>query len=242
MGEANGMPVVVRGFRRLDGSSGTITVDLCAVPLQSRSGGARQARRRSPGMAFAHAERMMRLSELLQECARLEDRIGDLYERFGAAFGEDAELGSFWSEMAQAERAHASVLQEAADNPRADEQSADASALGVIRGYVGALTGWRTPATLDEALRTALDIEELELDQVHAALLGVLGEPFPKPGSHENDEHRALLLDVIARRGTARALLARAEAQRRRGRSRDEPSIASLLKAIERQICNPFRR
>jgi hypothetical protein len=186
---------------------------------------------------------MMRLSELLQECARLEDRIRNLYEFFGSVFGEDAELGSFWSEMARAERAHASRLQEAADNPRADEQTADASPLDLIRGYVGALTsGWR-PATLDEALRTALDLEELELDHVHAVLLQILGEPPPEPASHGNDEHRELLLDMIARRGTGRALRERAEAQRRRGRSGEDPSIAGLLRAIERQICHPgFRR
>ena len=57
----------------------------------------------------------MQLADLLRECAELESHIGELYQGFAARWHADRDLASFWTEMASAERQHASLLSAAAE-------------------------------------------------------------------------------------------------------------------------------
>jgi rubrerythrin len=184
----------------------------------------------------------VRLADLLRECAELESRIGELYQGFAARWHADRDLASFWTEMASAERQHASLLSAAAalaiEKPERLE-AIDATSLASIRGFVRALTSWPAPTNVDDALKTALELEELELDRVYAELLRISGGESAGAGTDEQfgiEEHVELLLAMIERRATDQALRRRVEGHRRSREAAPPASLGAALRGVSKRL------
>lgn len=184
----------------------------------------------------------MQLVDLLRECAELESHIGELYQGFAARWHADRDLASFWTEMASAERQHASLLSAAAalaiEKPERLE-AIDATSLAAIRGFVRALTSWPAPTNVDDALKTALELEELELDRVYAELLRISGVESAGASTDEQcsiEEHVELLLAMIERRATDQGLRRRVEAHRRSREAAPPASIGAALRGISKRL------
>jgi rubrerythrin len=184
----------------------------------------------------------VQLADLLRECAELESHIGELYQGFAARWHADRDLASFWTEMASAERRHASLLSAAAalaiEKPERLE-AIDATSLASIRGFVRALTSWPAPTNVDDALKTALELEELELDRVYAELLRISGVESAGASTDEHcsiEEHVELLLAMIERRATDEGLQRRVEAHRRSREAAPPASIGAALRGISKRL------
>jgi len=183
----------------------------------------------------------MRLVDLFRQCAELESAIGDLYQDFAARWQADAGLASFWTEMASTERQHASLLSAAADLALEKEwcEPIDATSVASIRGFVTALTSWPAPATVDDALKNALDLEELELDHIYAEFLRISGLESAGSGIEQlgrGQEHVELLLDMIERRATDEGLRRRVEGHRRSPEAAPPASAVAALRAISKRL------
>jgi len=182
----------------------------------------------------------VRLVDLLRQFEELESRIGELYQDFAARWHADSGLASFWTEMASTERQHASLLSAAAlalENER--HEAVDATSLASIRGFVRALTSWPAPVTVDESLKNALELEELELDHVYAELLRPSGLESAGTAIDERgggEEHVELLLAMIERRATDEGLRRRAEAHRRSREAAPPASVGTALRAISKRL------
>jgi hypothetical protein len=183
----------------------------------------------------------VRLVDLLRQCAALESAIGDLYQDFAARWHADSGLASFWTEMASTERQHASLLSAAAALAleKAPHEAIDATSLASIRGFVLALTSWPAPATIDDALKNALELEELELDHIYAELLRIsglesAGASIDRPRGAE--EHVELLLAMIERRAIDEGLRRRADAHRRSPQAAPPASVGAALRAIAKRL------
>jgi hypothetical protein len=188
----------------------------------------------------------VRLVDLLRQFAELESRIGELYQDFAARWHADSGLASFWNEMASTERQHASLLSAAAALALEHErhEAVEATSLASIRGFVRALTSWPAPVSVDESLKNALELEELELDHVYAELLRTSG--FESAGTAIDErgggeEHVELLLAMIERRGTDEGLRRRAEAHRRSRKAAPPASVGAALRAISKRLCSERR-
>src|SRR5262249_23696944 len=143
----------------------------------------------------------VRLVDLLRQCAELESAIGDFYSELAVRWRADPGLASFWTEMASTERQHSSLLSAAAALAieKRPHEAIDATSLASIRGFVRALTSLPAPASVDDALKNSLELEELELEHVYAKLLRIsgvesAGAPIDKPDAQE---HVELLLAMI---------------------------------------------
>ncbi|HSD11662.1 MAG TPA: hypothetical protein VLF14_11785 [Candidatus Binatia bacterium] len=184
----------------------------------------------------------MQLVDLLRQCAELETRIGELYQAFALRWNADSPVASFWSEMASAERQHASSLSAAAALSLEKQERHDAidpTNFASIRGFVLALTSHPPPATLDEALRTALELEELELDRVHAELLRGSRLESAGGGVEERagaEEHVEQLLVMIERCATNEGLRRRAAAHRRSREAGPPAGVDAVLRAISQRL------
>ena len=120
----------------------------------------------------------MRLSEILRQCGEIERHVAGVYRRFAKLWPE-GELGSFWCEMAAEEEKHADILDAASEYVTKDRSlSIDARVIARLRGYVKGLTSVRRPIDLDQALRTACEVERAELDRIYEVLVNLLGESF----------------------------------------------------------------
>jgi len=184
----------------------------------------------------------VQLADLLRECAELESHIGELYQRFAARWHADRDLAPFWTEMASAERQHASLLSAVAalavEKPERLE-AIDATSLASIRGFVRALTSWPAPTNVDDALKTALELEELELDRVYAELLRISGVESARASTDEPcgiEEHVELLLAMIERRATDQGLRRRVEAHRRSRGAAPPASIGAALRGVSKRL------
>lgn len=158
----------------------------------------------------------MRLNEVLRQCSEIERYVARVYERFAEQW-TDGEIGSFWRRMALTEKTHAEVLEAASEYVDEDRsEPLDAGDIARIRGYVKGVTSIRTPCDLDEALRTALEVERMELDRVYAVLVGLIGEGFLRMSRTIGEslaalaEHHDSLSSAIERFGEDPRLLAEA--------------------------------
>jgi rubrerythrin len=190
----------------------------------------------------------MRLVDLLSQCAELEIRIGELYQAFALRWHADSRLASFWSGMASEERHHASVLSAAAALAHEKEdlrEAADPRSFASIRGFVLALTSYPAPTTVDDALRTALELEELELDRVHTELVrlsGLEAAGADDEGRAAAEEHVEQLLAMIERCATDEGLRRRVEANRRNREAAPPASVEAALRAISRRLWGAAER
>jgi len=122
----------------------------------------------------------------LQRFAEIERLVSKVYFRFSHLFLHHPELRDFWWEMAVEEEEHASILlackqmienyEDEAIDPTITQEKADQ--LGEqIRSYLSK----GTPSiSIDEAFKTALEIESSEIDAIYSKLLHLGGPKIAK--------------------------------------------------------------
>jgi len=122
----------------------------------------------------------------LQRFAEIERLVSKVYFRFSHLFLHHPELRDFWWEMAVEEEEHASILlackqmienyEDEAIDPTITQEKADQ--LGEqIRSYLSK----GTPSiSIEEAFRTALEIETSEIDAIYSKLLHLGGPKIAK--------------------------------------------------------------
>ena len=122
----------------------------------------------------------------LQRFADIERLVSKVYFRFSHLFLHHTELRDFWWEMAVEEEEHASILlackqmienyEDEAIDPTITQEKADQ--LGEqIRSYLSK----GTPSiSIEEAFRTALEIETSEIDAIYSKLLHLGGPKIAK--------------------------------------------------------------
>jgi rubrerythrin len=163
----------------------------------------------------------MRLSEAISYCAGIERMIAEIYQGFAERWPQPP-IGALWQQMVTDEIGHAILLDDAARLPGADrdDPGLDTAKLVALREAVS--ERFLAPETsLDEAFAAALDLEELELDNVYRRLLALSSDDsrmstkfrsaLSQVGRHENT-----LLSAIEKHASDPRLLARAARDRRR--------------------------
>jgi hypothetical protein len=115
----------------------------------------------------------MKISEIIQHCAGIERVISEVYRMFAMRWPE-GRLGAFWNQLADEEFTHGRILDSVACLPAAerDDPSIDAAKLAAIRDFVEDRFPFEQ-LSLDQAFDLALDLEELELDNIYRRLLAV---------------------------------------------------------------------
>jgi len=115
----------------------------------------------------------MKLSAIIQSCAGIERQIGEVYQKFATRW-PGSSVGDFWEKLAAEEMAHAMLLDEAVRIAGGDreEASIDVAKLEEIRKWVD--DHFPTDrVSLDQALALAMDLEELELDNIYRRLFAI---------------------------------------------------------------------
>jgi hypothetical protein len=163
----------------------------------------------------------MKLCEIIGHCAGIERTIAEIYAGFAERWPQPP-LGPLWRALANEELGHGVLLDNAARLPAAtrEEPSIDARQLDAIRESVVK----RFPklgTTLDQALDTALDLEELELDNIYRRLLALTTDDSRMSSTFRTalgqySHHEERLLAAIDEHSKDPALLERAAQARSR--------------------------
>jgi hypothetical protein len=163
----------------------------------------------------------MKLCEIIAHCAGIERTIAEVYASFAERWPQPP-LGPLWRALANEELGHGVLLDNAARLPAAsrEESSIDARQLDAIRESVVK----RCPklgTTLDQALGTALDLEELELDNIYRRLLALTTDDSRMSSTFRSalgqySHHEERLLAAIDEHAKDPALLERAAQARSR--------------------------
>jgi rubrerythrin len=163
----------------------------------------------------------MRLSEAISYCAGIERTIAEIYQAFAERWPQPP-IGALWQQMATEEIGHATLLEHAARLPAAnrDDPGLDTAKFVALRDAVCA----RFPApetSLDEAFATALDLEQLELDNVYRRLLALSSDDSRMSTTFRSalgqvDRHEITLLSAVEKHASDPKLLERAARDRRR--------------------------
>jgi hypothetical protein len=163
----------------------------------------------------------MQLREIIGHCAAIERIIAEIYASFAERWPQ-LPLGGLWRELANEELVHGALLDNAARLPTAkrEEDSVDASQLKMIRERVVR----RFPnleTTLDQAFHTALDLEELELDNIYRRLLALTTDDSRMSSTFRTalgqySHHEERLLAAIEKHAKDPSLLQRAGEARKR--------------------------
>jgi hypothetical protein len=157
----------------------------------------------------------MKLCEIIGHCAGIERSIAEIYASFAERWPQPP-FGPLWRELANEELGHGALLDNAARLPAAErtDASVDAAKLEAIRErVVKRFPTLRT--TLDEALETALDLEELELDNIYRRLLALTTDDSRMSSTFRTalgqcGHHEERLLAAIREHAQDPALLERA--------------------------------
>lgn len=195
----------------------------------------------------------MKLSEALRQCAEVEKRIGEFYDRFAGIWAQDEKIGPFWRGMADAERTHASVLEAAAEYAAGSDrrEPVDPSAIAHIRGYVIGMTTLEHEVDLTEAFRLAVELEGLELDELYRSLIQLTGGDFlpvsatVKASLEEFGRHEEALFAMIEQHVDDARLLAEVRRRREDAARRDvtgEGSVQAVLSAVSSRLERARRR
>jgi rubrerythrin len=163
----------------------------------------------------------MRLSEVISYCAGIERMIAEIYESFAERWPEPP-IGALWHQLATEEIGHGMLLDNAARFPAAnrDDPGLDAAKLTALRDAVAAR--FLSPeASLDDAFAAALDLEQLELDNVYRRLLALTGDDSRMSTAFrstlgEVSGHESRLLLAIEKHAKDPKLVERAARDRRR--------------------------
>ncbi len=163
----------------------------------------------------------MKLCEIIAHCAGIERTIAEIYASFAERWPQPP-FGPLWRELANEEVGHGALLDNAARLPAAErnEQSIDAPKLEAIRESVLKRFPKRA-TTLDQALDTALDLEELELDNIYRRLLALTTDDSRMSSTFRTalgqySHHEERLLAAIDAHAKDPALLERAAKARDR--------------------------
>jgi rubrerythrin len=115
----------------------------------------------------------MKVSEIIGHCSGIERTIAEIYSSFAERWPQSP-FGPLWRDLANEELGHGNLLDSAARLPAAqrEEASVDAAKLEAIRAQVVSRLPKRE-TTIEQALDIALDLEELELDNIYRRLLAL---------------------------------------------------------------------
>jgi rubrerythrin len=184
----------------------------------------------------------MRLVEVLRQCSEIERHVAGVYQAFAEHWTE-GELGSFWSQMARTENTHADVLEAATEYVGGHRnEPIDAGVIARIRGHVRGVTSLRRPLDLDDALRSALEVERIEFDRIYELLVTLVGEGFPRVSKTIAESlagierHHASLLSIIDRYASDPHLVAEASRWRDTATKRAENLEESLRDTLGRAL------
>ena len=162
----------------------------------------------------------MELCEIIGYCAGIERTIAEIYASFAERWPQQP-FGPLWRELAHEELGHAALLDNAARLPAAqrEEASVDAPKLEAIREKVVSRFPKRK-TTLLQALDIALDLEELELDNIYRRLLALTTDDSRMSSAFRTalgqySHHEERLLAAIEGHAKDPSLLARAAVARR---------------------------
>jgi hypothetical protein len=161
----------------------------------------------------------MKLSAVITCCAGIERLIADVYDSFATRW-PDGPLTAFWHRLAQEERLHGALLDDAARMPAAErmDPSFDAESLEALRRSVAGRMAAET-TTLDQAFTTALDLEALELDNIYRRLFALTTDDSRMSSAFRSalsqfGQHEARILSAVEEHSRDRALLDRAARER----------------------------
>ncbi|MCS6926014.1 MAG: hypothetical protein NZ578_08950 [Candidatus Binatia bacterium] len=139
----------------------------------------------------------MFMTEVLERCSQLEQRVADIYSQFAASFNEDKELESFWLGMAEEEKHHAKIL--AAEKAALEVDSDPGyfmpefpAKLAELETLLRSVTEKaRAGVTKDEAFALALELEQSELNTIYRDLV-LMGRAAVKLMARHMDESLSL--------------------------------------------------
>ncbi len=122
----------------------------------------------------------------LEGFAEIERLVSKVYFRFSHLFLHHPELRDFWWQMAMDEEQHASILlacKEMIENytDEAVDPSISREKADQLKAQITAYLSKGTPSiTIEEAFKTALEIETSEIDTIYSKLLQLGGPKIAK--------------------------------------------------------------
>ena len=152
----------------------------------------------------------MFLTEVLERCKGLEQRLADIYSQFAATLRADKDLESFWLGMAVEEKHHAKILAaekaalEVDSDPGYFMPEFSAKFVTMDTFLKGLEEKVKAGVTKEEAFSLALELEKSELQTVYHDLV-LMGRVTVKLMARSVDEslslskHQQGLLDGISR-------------------------------------------
>ncbi len=163
----------------------------------------------------------MRLCEIIGHCAGIERTISEIYASFAERWPQPP-FGPLWRDLSNEELGHGTLLDSAALLPAAqrEEASVDPPKLEAIRERVVSRFPKRA-TTLEQALDAALDLEELELDNIYRRLLALTSDDSRMSSTFRTalgqySHHEERLLAAIEEHAKDPLLLVRAAETRKR--------------------------
>lgn len=163
----------------------------------------------------------MKLNEIVQRCVTIEQMLAELYRSFATRFSEPA-VHRFWSELADEEVSHGIALGEVVRLPAAerDDGAIDARKIEAMHTLVEGCFGLAEPS-LDQALDLALDLEDMELDNIYRRLHAITVDDRRMSHAFRTamgaiGKHEQRILDMIEQCASDPQLRAKAAARRER--------------------------
>ena len=163
----------------------------------------------------------MRLSEVISYCAGIERTIAEIYQGFAERWPAPP-VGALWQRMATEEINHATILEHAACLPAAERDDPRLATATLLSLREAVCARFLTPQmSLDDAFATALDLEQLELDNVYRRLLALSSDDSRmstkfRSALSQVGRHEDTLLSAIEKHASDPELLERAARDRRR--------------------------
>jgi hypothetical protein len=139
----------------------------------------------------------MFMTEVLQRCSEIEQRVADIYRQFAAALNDDRELESFWLGMAEEEKHHSKVL--AAERAALQVDSDTGYFMPEFSTKLEEMDALLRPVeekakqgvTKDEAFALAFELERSELNTVYRDLV-LMGRAAAKLMARHMDRSLAI--------------------------------------------------
>lgn len=139
----------------------------------------------------------MFMTEVLQRCSELEQRVANIYSQFAHSLREDQELESFWLGMAEEEKHHGKILaaEKAALEVNSDtgyfmpEFSAKLAEMDALLTRIEEKA--RARVSKDEAFTLAIELEQSELNTIYRDLV-LMGRAAVKLMARHMDQSLSL--------------------------------------------------